>query len=172
MSEVVFKLKVSIEPDGDEVTKSTDDVTPTDLSGVVIKSNDEQRYVLMVAYPSLKKDTAVAQDGFIDFGTAPVIEKACFNFMRKGCKLGMFHEAGHENCGEVVENYIYRGPTWITKSDDGTQQTIEPGDWLVGMILEPPVWQMYQQGLIGGASPQGKAKRRVPDSALLAQLRS
>ena len=171
MTEVVFKLKVSIEPDGDEVTKSTDDVTPTDLSGVVIKSNDEQRYVLMVAYPSLKKDTAVAQDGFIDFGTAPVIEKACFSFMRKGCKLGMWHKEGYYP-GEVVENYIYRGPTWITKSDDGTEQIIEPNDWLVGMILTPPVWDMYKQGLIGGASPQGKAKRRVPDLQTLALLRS
>jgi len=83
----------------------------------------------------------------------------------------MWHKEGYDP-GEVVENYIYRGPTWIVKSDDGTEQTIEPGDWLCGMILTPEVFAMYKAGIIGGASPQGKAKRRVPDADTLAQLRS
>jgi len=162
-----FRLKVSVEPD-------EPDAPPVvrDIGGSVIKSDAEQRYVLMVAYPAMKADTGTAQDGFRDFGQAAVIEKACFAFMRKGCKLGMWHKDGYSDCGEVVENYIYRGPTWVTKSDDGTEQVIEPGDWLTGMILTPEVWSMYKAGVIGGASPQGKAKRRVPDAATLAQLRS
>ena len=165
MTEAVFKLRVTIEPD-DDVQKSE----TRELSGMVIKSNDEQRYVLMVAYPAMKKDTAVAADGHIDFGQPDVIEKACFSFMRKGCRLGMWHQDGH-NPGEVVENYIYRGPTWITKGDDGTEQTIEPGDWLCGMILNPDAWAMYKAGKIGGASPQGRAKRQVPNADTLSRLR-
>ncbi len=166
MATADFRLRVTVEPD-----EPAEPLVARDIGGTVIKSNDEQRYVLMVAYPSMKKDTATAADGFIDFGTPEVIERACFQFMRKGCKLGMWHEAGH-NPGEVVENYIYRGPTWVTKSDDGTEQTIEPGDWLCGMILNPEAWSLYKQGIIGGASPQGKAKRRIPDASTLAQLRS
>jgi putative serine protease XkdF len=140
-------------------------------SGAIIKSNDEQRYVLMVSYPVLKADVSVAQDGHRDFGQAPVIEQACFNFMRKGCKLGMWHKEGY-NPGEVVENYIYRGPDWIVKGEDGSTQEIIAGDWLTGMILTPEVWQLYKAGVIGGASPQGRAKRRVPSPDTLAQLRS
>lgn len=168
MSEAVFKVRIQVSPEDDPIEKSEQ----RELSGMVIKSNDEQRYVLMVAYPSMKKDTAVAQDGRIDFGTPDVIERACFAFMRKGCPLGLWHEDGHENeVGEVVENYIYRGPTWVVKGPHG-DQTIEPNDWLVGMVLGPQTWQMYKDGLIGGASPQGRAKRRIPDQATLAQLRS
>ena len=169
MTEAVFKLTVNITPE------DTPDLSPparaiTDCA--VIKSNEEQRYVLMVAYPCMKADVSTAQDGHRDYGPAPVIELACFNFMRKGCKLGMFHEPGH-NPGEVVENYIYRGPTWVEKSADGTtEQVVEPGDWLCGMILTPEAWQLYKQGVIGGASPQGRARRRTPDPDTLAHLRS
>lgn len=164
--EATFRIKIAIEEDGDVEKTIT-----RDIGGTVIKSDAKQRYVLMVAYPCMKADKAVAQDGHRDFGQAPVIEAACFNFMRKGCKLGMWHQEGYDP-GEVVENYIYRGPTWVTKSDDGTEQVIEPGDWLCGMILKPDVFEMYEKGIIGGASPQGRAKRRIPDPDTLAQLRS
>ena len=157
MTQATFKVTIDVSPD------EQPEIIERNVSGAVIKSDDEQRYVLMVAYPALKADVSTAQDGHRDFGQAPVIEQACFNFMRKGCKLGMWHQDGYDP-GEVVENYVYRGPTWVTKSDDGTEQIIEPGDWLVGMILTPPVWDMYKAGVIGGASPQGKAKRRIPDA--------
>lgn len=166
MVEANFRLKISVEAD-----EPTEPLVTRDIGGTVIKSDAKQRYVLMVAYPSMKKDTATAADGHIDFGQAPVIEAACFNFMRKGCKLGMWHKEGYDP-GEVVENYIYRGPTWVIKSDDGTSQVIEPNDWLVGMILRPEVFEMYEKGIISGASPQGRAKRRIPDPSTLAQLRS
>ena len=167
MTEATFKLRIQIEADEPIVSEPV-----RELSGSIIKANEEQRYVLMVAYPAMKADVSTAQDGFRDFGQPDVVEQACFNFMRKGCKLGMWHKDGNADCGEVVENYIYRGPTWITKSDDGTEQTIEPGDWLCGMILTPEVFAMYKAGVIGGASPQGKAKRKIPDPNVLAQLRS
>lgn len=170
MTEATFRLRIEVEPEGAPLVFSEGDKR-SEMAGIVIKSNEEQRYVLMVAYASMKKDAGVAQDGFTDFGRPAVVEKACFQFMRKGCKLGMWHETGYDP-GEVVENYIYRGPTWIIKGDDGTEQTIEPGDWLCGMILKPEVFEMYKKGLISGASPQGKAKRRIPDPQTLAQLRS
>ena len=166
MTQATFKVTIDVSPE------DAPEPDTRDIGGAVIKSDAEQRYVLMVAYAAMKADVGTAQDGFRDFGQPAVIEKACFNFMRKGCKLGMWHKEGYSDCGEVVENYIYRGPTWVIKGDDGTEQIIEPGDWLTGMILTPEVWAMYKSGAIGGASPQGKAKRRIPDADTLARLRS
>ncbi len=145
-----------------------------DAMGLVIKADPEQRYLLTVAYPAWKADIAVAADGHIDFAPDAVVVRACWNFMRKGCELGLYHEDGHDPAalGEVVENYIFRADPWVIKAADGTEQVIMPGDWLIGAILTPATWRMFKAGLIGGVSPEGRAARRVPSSANLARLRS
>lgn len=163
MPDAVFKLTVSIEPDKP---------TETSAACTVIKADDEKRFLLTVAYPAMKADTAVAQDGHRDFGSAEVIEKAAWNFMLKGAKLGLWHQDGHDHCAKTAESYIYRGPDWTITAADGTEQVIKAGDWLLGVICEPGTWAMYKAGLIGGVSPQGSAKRRVPTPESLAQLRS
>lgn len=163
MTEAVFKLRVTIEPE-----------TPAeaDAVGTVIKADDEKRYLLTVAYPAMKADVSVAQDGFRDFAPAAVIEKAAWNFMLKGAKLGLWHEAGHEGCAQTVESYVYRGPDWTIKADNGSDQIIKAGDWLLGVICDEPTWAMYKSGAIGGVSPQGTAKRKKPTAESLAELRS
>lgn len=142
------------------------------ISGLVLKADDEKRFLLTVAYPAMKADTSVAADGHIDFASAPVVEEAAWNFLRKGAKVGLWHRPGHEDAADVVESYIWRGDPWALKAADGTDQTIMPGDWLVGMVLSPATWDLYKSGAIGGVSPQGTAKRKDPDPATLAQLRS
>jgi len=85
----------------------------------------------------------------------------------------MWHEKGHaDEAGEVVENYIWRADPWVIKAVDGTEQVIMAGDWLVGMRLPPPTWALYKAGLIGGVSPQGGAKRRLPSAETLERVRS
>jgi hypothetical protein len=142
-----------------------------DVTGVVIKADDEKRFLLTVAYPAYKADIAIAADGHIDVAPADVVERACWGFMRKGAKLGMWHESGH-NPGEVVENYIHRGDPWVIKAADGTQHTIMPGDWLVGIVCSERTWALYKSNAIGGVSPQGGARRQLPSAATLARVRS
>ncbi|MGD0123676.1 MAG: XkdF-like putative serine protease domain-containing protein [Candidatus Limnocylindrales bacterium] len=136
--------------------------------GTVIKAQAADRFLLVVAYPAMKADVGVAKDGFRDFARADAVEKACWAFARHGLQLGLWHEKGHEDCGEVVENCIYRGPDF---TENG--QSICKGDWLVGSILSPYAWEMFEKGLIGGASIEGPCRRNLtPLPEVLASLRS
>jgi hypothetical protein len=136
----------------------------------VIKADDDRRFLLTVAYPAFKPDAAIAVDGHIDVASADVVERACWRFMRKGAKMGMWHQEESDEA-RVVENYIYRGPTWVIKAPNGSDQKIESGDWLVGIICSPRQWAMYKAGMIGGVSPQGGARRAVPSQATLDAVR-
>ena len=141
--------------------------------GTIVKSVDEDRYLLTVAYPADKLDANVAMDQHRDFAGAEVVEKAAWRFMQKGAKLGMWHQDGYDHCAEVVESYIYRNPVpWEVPAADGTVQTVCKGDWLLGTILEPPTWALFKAGLIGGMSPQGRATRAAVSQERLAELRS
>lgn len=119
-----------------------------------------QRYVLGIAYqagpdPRIKR----GQDGGRDYFTAAELEKAAWQFLRNGPQVGLFHIDGTADNGgaaEVVESYIYRGPTW----DLGEGIVVKSGDWLLGAILNERAWQMKLDGKINGWSPQGVARRR------------
>lgn len=166
-TEAVFKVRVSIEQETEQ------DETPTDvLKGVVVKSEEEQRYTLTVAYPANKPDVAVAQDGHIDFASAAAVEKAAWGYLRKSPNVGLYHRSGTDGSGEVCESYIYRGPDWTIQAADGSEQVIKAGDWLMGIIWSEESWPLVKQGLIGGVSPQGRAKRRIPTADAVAGLRS
>lgn len=163
MPEATFRLKVSIEPD---------EQTPTAADCAVIKADDAKRYLLTVAYPAMKADVSVAADGHRDFAPPDVIEMAAWNFMRKGARLGLWHQDGHDDAATTVESYIYRGPDWTVTAADGSEQLIKSGDWLLGVICSPETWSLYQRGEVGGVSPQGGARRRIPSPSTLALLRS
>ena len=171
MTEATFRLKVSIEPETDEVTKAKEVVEDGVLEGLVVKSEEEQRYTLTVAYPANKPDIAVAQDGHIDFAGAKAVEKAAWSYLRKSPNVGLWHSNGTDGSGEVCESYIYRGPDWTIKASDNSEQVIKAGDWLMGIIWSEESWPLVKQGLIGGVSPQGRARRRVPSAADVANLR-
>lgn len=139
--------------------------------GMMLKSDDDKRVALFVAYPANKADTAVAADGHIDFASAVTVEKAAWNWLAKGGRLGLWHKVSTDDF-ETVESGIHRGPDWVTKAVDGTERRIVEGDWLVSVRAKTDAaWQLLKE-VVGGASPQGGAKRRNPTPESLAQLRS
>lgn len=138
----------------------------------VVKQIDEQRYTLGLAYPAMKPDVGKALDGFRDFASHEVVEKAAWGFARDHRSIGLMHADGTEGAGEVVESYVYRGPDWTMKAADGTETTIVAGDWLLGVVWTPPAWAAIKSGKVQGLSFHGKARRSVPDSDRLAELRA
>ena len=172
MTTANFVVKITVEPENEPVAKAETVDTVDGIAGMVVKSQEEQRYTLTVAYPANKPDVGVAQDGFRDFASAAAVEKAAWNYLRKSPHIGLWHTEGTSGSGEVCESYIYRGPDWTVKAADDSEQVIKSGDWLMGIIWSEDSWPLVKQGLIGGVSPQGRAKRRVPDAAAVSQLRS
>jgi hypothetical protein len=141
------------------------------VTGQVLKADETNRFVLMVAYSANKMPHRGA-DKFVDVATPHVLEKACWRFMDHGARVGLWHEDGHEDCARVVENSVYRNPKpWVIKCPNGQTETIREGDWIVGMILDEPTWAMYKAGLIGGASPQGECRRSPASPETLARMR-
>jgi hypothetical protein len=147
---------------------------------VLKASGDEDRFLLVLAYPANRADVSKAIDGHRDFAPPRVVEKAAWRFLLKGAKVGRFHadarggtgDPGYGTTGTVVETSVYRGPDWTLTAADGSEQVIKAGDWLVGMILTPEAWDLYKAGQIRGASPQGTARRTKPSAEALANLRS
>jgi hypothetical protein len=136
----------------------------------VLKASEERRYTLGEAYPAMRADKSVAQDGHRDFVSAEVLEKTAWSWMHKG-DIGMFHRAGSEGHAVPVESYIYRGPDWTLVSPvDEKAYVIKAGAWLLGTVWDDYGWQMVKAGLANGWSPEGAAKRIVADAERLAQL--
>jgi hypothetical protein len=135
------------------------------VQGVVVKSDDERKFTLMVAYPADSPDVGVARDGFQDFASADAVEKACWSYMEKSRQIGAFHMDGTEGIGTLVENYVYRGPDWPIKAADGSEQVVKAGDWLWGVKWSDDGWNLIKSGEATGASPQGGGSRRAPSPA-------
>lgn len=151
---------------------ATKGATGPGVAGVVVKSDAPRRYTLTVAYPANKPDAHVAQDGHRDFASPQAVEEAAWNYLHKSPKVGLWHQTGTDGAGDVVESYVYRGPDWHLTAADGSEQVIKAGDWLMGIRWTPETWPLVEKGLIGGVSPQGRAKRRVPSADAVANLRS
>jgi hypothetical protein len=144
------------------------------IKGVVVKSDDESRYTLTVAYPADSPDAAKARDGFQDFASAETVEKAAWSYMRNaianGGEIGAFHADGTEGDGILVESYVYRGPDWKVEAADGSSQVVKAGDWLVGVIWSEQAWADFKSGESKGVSMQGDAVRRTPTPADVARV--
>ena len=167
MAEAQFTLKVSVEP-----AASAPAWDGNGVAGMVVKSEDERRYTLTVAYPADKADTAVAADGFQDFAGKQAVEDAAWSYLTKSPAVGLWHKDGTDGAGSVVESYIYRGPDWTVKAADGSEHVVKAGDWLLGIQWTAETWPLVKEGRIGGVSMQGKAARRVPSAEAVANLRS
>lgn len=172
MTEAAFRITINVEPETPTAIAKADEIDADGVAGIVVKAADEQRYTLTVAYPANKPDVGRAQDGFRDFASAMAVEKAAWSYLRKSPNVGLWHKDGTDGSGEVCESYIYRGPDWTVQAADGSQQVIKSGDWLMGIIWSEDSWPLVKQGLIGGVSPQGRAKRRMPTAADVQNLRS
>jgi hypothetical protein len=144
------------------------------IKGVVVKSEDETKYTLTVAYPANSPDVAKARDGFQDFASPGTVEKAAWSYMRNainnGGEIGAYHQDGTEGDGILVESYIYRGPDWAVKAADGTEQVIKTGDWLVGVIWSDTAWDSFKSGESTGVSMQGMARRQAPSPSDVARV--
>lgn len=138
-----------------------------EMSGLIIKAEDERRYLLTVVYSPNRMPLRGA-DHRVDVATPAVLEKACWVYALKGLGTGMWHQDGHADKSVCVENYIYRGPDWTMKDARGNEVTIKAGDWLAGYILSPEAWALYKSGRIGGVSMQGACGRKVASSEALA----
>lgn len=122
----------------------------------VVKSDADAHYTLGVAYPakSVGKDSQDV-DAHADYMTDVELEKAAWRFLADGAPdSGLMHKDGTGGSGKVVESYIYRGPTWKV---DG--QSVEAGDWLLGVIWNDAAWADIQAGKLTGYSMQGMATR-------------
>jgi hypothetical protein len=144
-----------------------------DAIDVLIKgAQEEDRFVLMVGYSPNKMPLRGA-DGFIDLASPNVVEKACWKFMLNGAGGGLLHKAGGENDVKIVENYIYRNPVpWVLKANDGSEQVICQGDWVIGAILSPQTWEDFKKAKYRGGSIQGGARRKPASAETLARVRS
>lgn len=139
---------------------------------VVVKAQEEQRFLLMVGYSPNRMPRRGA-DGFLDIASPETVEKACWRFMLNGAGAGLMHKAGGENAFKVVENYVYRNPEpWVMKATDGSTQTIHAGDWVIGALCSEQTWKDYRAGKYGSGSVQGGAKRDAPTPETLARQRS
>lgn len=147
-----------------------------ELSGEIalkaVAVEPESQFTLALAYPANRADRAVAADGFRDFATAPILEKAAWNYLKKGARVGLLHHKGTEGHGTVVESYIYRGPDWHLTTPSGQEVMIKAGDWLIGTIWDSPAWDAIKRRKLTGMSPQAKVRRRIPSTEALAALRS
>ena len=95
-------------------------------------------------------------DGGRDYFTKAELEKACWSYMRSGPRMNAFHVEGTEGCAVPVESFIWRWDDW----DAGDGIVVKDGDWLLGSILSPRMWDAKKAGRISGYSPEGTARRR------------
>ena len=139
----------------------------------VVKTGEERRYTLGVAYPAMKADTARAADGHRDFVGAEALEATAWSWMTKSRDIGLFHQGGTEGHATVVESYIYRGPDWTIPSPvDGQDYVVKAGDWLLSTVWDEYGWELVKSRLVNGWSPEGGARRAKPSAERLALLRS
>lgn len=148
----------------------------TNVAGCrVVKTTDDRRYTLGVAYPAMKADVSTAADGFRDFVSPETLEKTAWDWMTNHRAINLFHKSGDsfDGHGTVVESYIYRGPDWHVPSPvNGSTYAIKAGDWLLGAVWDSYGWTLVKSGLVNGWSPEGTASRIAVDQERLSQLRS
>lgn len=117
-------------------------------------SPNPQRFVLGVAYPANRVD------GHGEYMRPEELERAAWDYARNHRRIGFYHADGTEGHAEVVESYIWRGPSWETTDIDGREQVIKSGDWVLGAILDEPAWQLVTTRKADGWSVDGVARRR------------
>lgn len=177
MTEVTYRLKISLEPDSNGVVEKedgpeSDTVAYSFFKAVDSKAAEESRVTVGLAYPHSRADKGVASDGHIDFASPVAIQNACWAFTSKSRSIGLNHQNGTEGHGEVVESGLHRGPDWIVKSENGSETVIVEGDWVMAVRWDPQTWELIKSKRLNGFSPQGRAKRGTPTPESLANLRS
>jgi len=122
--------------------------------GAIRKAAPEKRFVWGVAYPANRVD------GHGEYMGADSLEQSAWGFLAKGREIGLYHTDGTVGHGTVVESGIHRGPSYVLKGIDGAEQTINEGDWLLGVQFDEQTWPLVKSGKVNGWSMQGIGKRR------------
>lgn len=127
----------------------------------------EQRYLLTVAHqPGRDERITKGVDGQRDFFTGEQLERAAWTLLQGGApEVGLYHVDGTVGHAQVVESYIYRGPDWVLKAADGSEQVVKAGTWLVGLQCDDVAWDLWKRRLVTGVSLQGVGKRIRPGQA-------
>ncbi len=137
----------------DELAREVAAVLDRDINAgyaiVKAEARGDQKYTLGVAYP------ANEVDAHGEFMSPDELERAAWSAIGRGISAGVQHRPGTESAGRVVESYIHRGP--MMKIGD---ETVKPGDWLVGVIWSEPAWAAIRAGTLTGYSVQGLARTR------------
>lgn len=121
-------------------------------------SEEPARFVLGICYqagpdPRIRRGV----DGGRDWFSKAELERACWSYMRSGCpQINAFHVDGTEDCAEPVESFIWRWDDW----DVGDGIVVKDGDWCLGAILSPRMWELHKAGQVNAFSPEGTAIRR------------
>jgi hypothetical protein len=120
---------------------------------------EEQRYTLTVVYPASKRGEERG-DFHGDVMYESELEKSAWNFIDKGTgRVGLMHRPGTAGAGKVVESYIWRAPEWKMQDTGGNEQSVSPGDWVMGIVWSPEAWAAIKGGSITGVSLQGAASK-------------
>lgn len=114
-----------------------------------------RRYVQGIAYPALRKD------GHGEWMSPETVEATAWEFMRSGRQIGFFHAGQTVGHGDVVESFIHRGPSYTVTAPDGTEVSINTGDWVLGVIFDEQAWQLIERGDVDGWSIDGSGRRRT-----------
>jgi len=128
---------------------------------VHIVKAEEQRYTLTVVYPCSGKGEP-EPDFHGDVMSDIELEKAAWGYIGKGTdRVGLMHRPGTAGAGKVVESYIWRGPEWKMVDTGGTEQSVSPGDWVMGIVWSPEAWAAIKSGQLTGVSLQGAARKEA-----------
>lgn len=123
----------------------------------------EQRLFECVVYKAGKSDLIqTGADGYADWASPEVIEKACANFLRDGGRqIGVQHTDGTVGVAEVWASYTWPSDDpWIYKG----RVVAEKGDWIMkGHVLDDQTWNDIKAGRLTGLSMQGFGKRRISE---------
>ena len=131
-----------------------------EASFLLLRTSEERRFTLGVAWHADKPDAEPAADGHRAVIRADELEKTAWAWMARSREVGLLHLDGTEGHGTVVESAIYRGPDWHVTDAHGNEQVVRTGDWIVGVQWDEPTWTAIKRGEIDGYSPQGTAKWR------------
>lgn len=135
----------------------------------VVKTAEEQRFTLGVAYPAMRADKSRAADGFRDFVSAEVLEKTAWNWLVNHREVNLFHKGKTEGHFTPTESYIWRfGDLKLPSPVDGQDYVVKQGSWMLGGLWDEYGWGLVKAGLVNGWSPEGGARRALPSAERLA----
>lgn len=163
---VVFK----VEGDGLELHVEMPDIEPDATFGVyapaagTLRKDADQRFTFG---PMYVPDT---EDAHGEFSTAEDLQQAVWNYVRAADRRIRLQHNREVVAGELVECAVWPYETEVELSlpqDDGSVKmekvTLPANTPFLGVVWEPPAWELVKRGLLRGYSIGGRARRVYAD---------